>query len=267
MKTTHTHRAHCQLCVSVQAIDPLVGFIAKHGYTVEGGWFEGVCPGSDNPNLHISRELADKHIAIARKSAKNHRKIARSYAAYKSNPSHIWNGEYKMVRKFMREEARTSWPERALYSALEQAEVTAKWEHCSDKYQIVGRQRAIDSHIEQAVRAENWASWIEAEAERVTGKIEPFLAADLKLRGFSVGDVVRIGGVKGFDAKIEAIEDKVYKINGWRNRSSVMAPHARITRPARPEKRTKAGYVMDEARPARTYWEPLRFLKKPKEPA
>ena len=51
MKNTHTHRGHCQLCGRVQAIDSASGITAKHGYTVEFGYFSGTCPGSDKPNL------------------------------------------------------------------------------------------------------------------------------------------------------------------------------------------------------------------------
>lgn len=36
-------RGNCQYCGSVQAV--VKGKMAKHGYTVEEGWFNGVCPG------------------------------------------------------------------------------------------------------------------------------------------------------------------------------------------------------------------------------
>lgn len=36
-------RGHCPYCGREQAVQR--GLMAKHGYTVEGGWFEGVCSG------------------------------------------------------------------------------------------------------------------------------------------------------------------------------------------------------------------------------
>jgi hypothetical protein len=43
----HTHRATCQVCGRVQALRD-GSTIAKHGYTVDWGWFNGTCEGSDN---------------------------------------------------------------------------------------------------------------------------------------------------------------------------------------------------------------------------
>ncbi len=52
-----THNGTCQACGNVQANTP--NGIAKHGYTVDWGFFNGVCPGSDRPALEISRHYAD----------------------------------------------------------------------------------------------------------------------------------------------------------------------------------------------------------------
>lgn len=46
-KTTHTHRGTCQACGSVQASDNGNSLIAKHGYDVAHGYFNGTCQGSD----------------------------------------------------------------------------------------------------------------------------------------------------------------------------------------------------------------------------
>jgi hypothetical protein len=45
-KTTHTHRGTCQACGHVQAVDNVSGLVAKHGYTVTWGYFNGTCQGS-----------------------------------------------------------------------------------------------------------------------------------------------------------------------------------------------------------------------------
>ena len=43
--TKATHNGTCQICGNEQAVTAK-GYIAKHGYTVEFGYFEGTCPGS-----------------------------------------------------------------------------------------------------------------------------------------------------------------------------------------------------------------------------
>jgi hypothetical protein len=118
-----------------------------------------------------------------------------------------------------------------------------------------------------AQHALDYADDLEAEANRVHLKVEPYKVSDLALRGFAVGDKIRVGGKgrNGFDTAIEAIEEREYKISGWSRRSTTKCLQARFTRPARPEKRASekaGGYVIDPARPAATFWEPLRFLKK-----
>lgn len=45
-KTTHTHRGTCQACGAVQASANANTLIAKHGYTVDWGYFNGTCQGS-----------------------------------------------------------------------------------------------------------------------------------------------------------------------------------------------------------------------------
>jgi hypothetical protein len=59
----HTHRGTCQWCNAVQAING--GTVAKHGYTVRWGFFEGVCTGSKDEPLQVSCELVKKSIVWA----------------------------------------------------------------------------------------------------------------------------------------------------------------------------------------------------------
>lgn len=58
----HTHRAHCQVCGQQQAVDNETGMLAKHGYTVEHGFFEGECPGSKNPPIEVDHTMTDNII-------------------------------------------------------------------------------------------------------------------------------------------------------------------------------------------------------------
>lgn len=58
----HTHRGHCQVCGAQQAVDNKTGMMAKHGYTVEHGFFEGECPGSHNLPLEHDHTMTDNII-------------------------------------------------------------------------------------------------------------------------------------------------------------------------------------------------------------
>lgn len=267
-KHVHTHRGHCQLCGAVQALHTGKGIVAKHGYTIEGGYFQGVCPGSDQMNLHVTRELADAEIVRARRAAFKAIKLAQDFEDGKQHPAEVWNGTYRMipVRKRRSEASRSPYPDRAPWSELEKEEVDVPFAKASAKYRKLGIERAANKERRYAEMCRNYADRLESTADRITGKVEPFLAADLKLRGFGVGDVVRIDGAKGYNLVIQAIEDRVYKSFGWSGRSSegTLCPHAKLTRPAVPEKRDRSGYTT-AARPACTWWEPVRFLKRPKE--
>ena len=62
MKTTHTHRGHCQACGRVQAVDTANNLLAKHGYTVDFGYFDGVCTGSDKKPLEVDKSFSEATI-------------------------------------------------------------------------------------------------------------------------------------------------------------------------------------------------------------
>lgn len=50
-------RGICQVCGREQAVNK--GVLAKHGYTVEYGFFEGTCPGANKQPLNETREFLD----------------------------------------------------------------------------------------------------------------------------------------------------------------------------------------------------------------
>jgi hypothetical protein len=60
-------RGICQCCGREQAI--VNGRMAKHGYTVECGWFQGVCAGKNFVPMQVSREHTDKLVAQVREEA------------------------------------------------------------------------------------------------------------------------------------------------------------------------------------------------------
>lgn len=53
-----THNGTCQACGRVQAVKAN-GKLAKHGYTVDWGYFNGTCGGSDKAPLEVSHEYTD----------------------------------------------------------------------------------------------------------------------------------------------------------------------------------------------------------------
>ena len=57
-----THNGTCQACGAHQAVRAN-GRLANHGYTVEYGFFSGICPGSDKAPLEQERTFADSIIA------------------------------------------------------------------------------------------------------------------------------------------------------------------------------------------------------------
>ena len=59
--TKNQIRGNCQCCGRQQAVKN--GTMAKHGYTVERGWFAGVCSGERYAPMQVSREHTDKVIA------------------------------------------------------------------------------------------------------------------------------------------------------------------------------------------------------------
>lgn len=67
MKTTHTHKGHCQVCGNLHAVDNSHNGLAKHGYDVSWGFFNGVCSGADNLPIQLDRTLADRTISSLEK--------------------------------------------------------------------------------------------------------------------------------------------------------------------------------------------------------
>lgn len=69
-KRTHTHRGHCQACGALQAAQLSQSQrLAKHGYTVDGGYFNGVCQASDKLPIEFERTYADGMIVYCNQIA------------------------------------------------------------------------------------------------------------------------------------------------------------------------------------------------------
>jgi hypothetical protein len=57
------NRGHCQVCNRVQKLPD--GLLAKHGYTVMDGWFNGVCPGAAHLPLEQDKTMVEWSIKWA----------------------------------------------------------------------------------------------------------------------------------------------------------------------------------------------------------
>lgn len=57
-------RGNCQCCGRQQAV--VGSMMSKHGYTVDHGWFSGVCSGRNHVPLQVSREHTDIIVAQVR---------------------------------------------------------------------------------------------------------------------------------------------------------------------------------------------------------
>jgi hypothetical protein len=64
MKKEIQVRGNCQCCGKEQAV--VGGLMSKHGYTVENGWFNGVCEGNFFKPMQVSRVETDNIVASIR---------------------------------------------------------------------------------------------------------------------------------------------------------------------------------------------------------
>jgi hypothetical protein len=71
-KTTHTHRGTCQACGHVQAVDNASQLVAKHGYTVDWGYFNGTCQGSGKAPAEHDVSLTNTVIRFCTEAAASH---------------------------------------------------------------------------------------------------------------------------------------------------------------------------------------------------
>ena len=65
--TKATHNGTCQVCGRTHAHRP--NGLAQHGYTVDYGYFQGVCHGSQNAPIETSTEILDATVARLRRDA------------------------------------------------------------------------------------------------------------------------------------------------------------------------------------------------------
>tara|TARA_Y100000385_G_scaffold256200_1_gene282458 strand:+ start:684 stop:1295 length:612 start_codon:yes stop_codon:yes gene_type:complete len=87
---THTHKGTCQLCGRIHAVNNKTGEIAKHGYTVDYGFFNGVCQGSNILPLQKDREELDLQVEAWEKIA--NKQLSTTEAEIESVPVRVRQG-------------------------------------------------------------------------------------------------------------------------------------------------------------------------------
>lgn len=243
--TTHTHRGHCQACGRLIAIDTATGTLAKHGYDVQHGYFRGECGGTNELSLHISRVITDGRINMARQTA----------AAAAADVVLLSTGAIHpaLIRTGYR------------WENHKQVEVIVAWADASPLEQRDAVKRAT-AQCEADVRFwTSHADMLTKWADRICGKVPAYRVVDLNNPALVVGDVVRIGGKKGFDATVEAVADREMTTHGYRRgRQTIVVPHVQVTRPAKTVKEYNFTTGKNEPKiiPAKTYWEPVRGIKR-----
>lgn len=101
-----THNGTCQVCGRSHAFNGST--IAKHGYTVHYGFFNGVCPGAENKPLQHDRTIADGIIHKLHKDADWLRARADRLESGEEQVDavsiHVWEGNRQVSRRMTRDE-------------------------------------------------------------------------------------------------------------------------------------------------------------------
>jgi hypothetical protein len=111
-------RGNCQCCGREHAV--VDGRMAKHGYTVESGWFQGVCAGKHFAPIQVSRDDTDKLIATVREQVLEMIVKADKVASGEIKPATITRHPHsKKAMEFVPFAEATSWEQRDAIKALE----------------------------------------------------------------------------------------------------------------------------------------------------
>lgn len=73
MKTSHTHRGHCQVCDRLHAVDNVTGLLSDHGYTIPAHWHmrNASCVGAKELPYEKSRDVIPRFVKMLKDSAKH----------------------------------------------------------------------------------------------------------------------------------------------------------------------------------------------------
>jgi hypothetical protein len=89
------YRGNCPLCGAQQAVlHGGKGVMAKHGYTVDNGWFNGVCNGQNHPPMQVARDATERMIHNVRADVEKLLLQAQQLKDGKIFPSEVKDGTY-----------------------------------------------------------------------------------------------------------------------------------------------------------------------------
>lgn len=107
MTTQATHNGTCQCCGRVQAYSK--SGVAKHGYTTEWGYFNGVCGGSDHEPLELATDLNVQTVAAMlnfanEQEAKAEGDITQVPVEIREKDARVWGKVNKRIEWMTREQ-------------------------------------------------------------------------------------------------------------------------------------------------------------------
>lgn len=218
----HTHLGTCQACGRAQAYQ-VNGKVAKHGYTVDWGFFNGVCRGADAKPLEQEKTLTEAIIKLLREQALRHEeraadlrcgivepKFTKQIAACHFPRRHE---DTMNSRNFHRIDVECSRAELSDYDATQQISAAA--------YRAESTARHERSHADMLVKL------IDARHGQEL-QLDPRTSSDRK--ELKAGARVLIGGKKGMICEVIKLENKVCSGCGpYMNGKSML--HAFLKRP------------------------------------
>lgn len=202
MKSTKT-LGHCQCCGRQQAVQG--GLMSKHGYTVEHGWFQGVCSGNRYKPMEHDRSETDSIVEDIRKEIPVLLEKAAAVEAGLVFPKSITRRSYDFTtRKSLSVEV-----------AYEEATVREQQDACKSLAWDLKRRAAM---------GESFANQLEAIANKVHGQALQEVEKKVK-QIINVGDV-KISSTTGLTYTVtKVVGPRVYwktirpldgkEINSW----------------------------------------------------
>jgi hypothetical protein len=194
----HTHRGHCQVCGAQQAVNNETGKLAKHGYTVESGWFTGECPGSHNLPLEVDHAMTDNIIDdLTRQADRIEQQIADGITEVPHHYS-VRSGNYGSTKKMV---------------VITEATIESVFADIGARYNSMSWENAFDQHI---WRLRRQVTFLRDHCEFMGKLIEKRHGADL----VPVERIERIA--KDFADHADAHEwVQSMKADGWKGRITI----------------------------------------------
>ena len=170
-------RGNCPSCGNDQAV--VRGSMSKHGYTVNHGWFNGVCSGHSYAPIQVCRIQADRTVESVRLSVAGIEKELAAVEAGIVTPEKIDLGYNDKTRTHL---------------VIQFANAT----EIQQKRAVDGLKRKLTYRIEAGV---DFANYLEQVANKYHGK--PLSEFKIGEAGVVVGSVVKVSGSVVTVTKIE----------------------------------------------------------------